>query len=433
MENSEPKTCPVLMHGGKPCGRRPYYGDKCRCHSEKEDKNVEPFQQELDKIFADEKAEYYDLTGFYFPKTGYKLPREYAKDVYFSAAGFSGTVDFVLAAFLGAAVFNRATFSGVAHFIGAEFSGAANFSEAVFSGEADFIEAEFSGAADFSLAKFSGAANFDAEGNKDRMFLDEANLTTCSLLLPEKIKFRKVSLANCRFLETDMSQVQFIDVTWAKKPKFVKWLPRRKAVHDEVSISDNWFKWLRCKIKREKEPPKPEYNLIAQLYRHLQANYINNYRYTEASDFYVGEQEMMRKAKGSGWMVWRRWVCTNFVYKWISYYGESFILPLAWLAVTLFGSALYLLLDGINPSSSPSGAEINYDLCAEGEFFLLNSAYWQVFVRNLSFVTFNRADVSRSLPEWYQLGIVTLENIVVVVLVTFFVLALRRRYKRKGF
>jgi hypothetical protein len=77
--------------------------------------------------------------------------------------------------------------------------------------------------------------------------------------------------------------------------------------------------------------------------------------------------------------------------------------------------------------------EMDYDLSWSGSFFLFNGDYWNAFLRNLSFVTFNRAGISQILTQPYQHGIVAIENIVVVVLVTFFVLALRRRYKRKGF
>jgi len=405
------------MHDGKPCGRPIKDGNKCICHSEKESKVIRLFQQELDKIFADASSMYYDLTGFVFPKEGYKLPKEYNKETYFRGAKFWGEADFDSATFSGGADFVGATFSGEADFYKAKFSGYALFSRAKFSGYALFSRATFSGEAGFVGATFSritwfystrfekhadlsyckvgkdAVVTFDGQElqkkNKD-MFSARAYFMSCTFAEPKNVKFRKVSLGKCAFLETDLSGVQFVGATWAKKPKFFRWFPRN-AVYDELAQN-------------------PEHKLIEQLYRRLQINYVNNYRYSEAGDFYIGEQEMMRKAKGSGWKVWRRIVCTNFIYKWISYYGQSFLLPLFWMLAVLFLFPIYLIYDGI-----------------------IKSGYWNAFWKNLSFVTFNRADISKYVTEPYQQGIVTIEGLLLVVLVTFFILALRRKYKRKTF
>jgi uncharacterized protein YjbI with pentapeptide repeats len=521
MEAAEERTCQVEMYdpyaeyrdvgmllpvedsavGGKLCGRPLYDGEKCICHSEKENKEVRLFQQELDKIFGDDAGEYYDLTRFVFPQNGYILPRKYKKDTYFDYSEFSREADFgqavfshkvffrevrfskkakfLSAMFAGATDFGNAIFSEEAYFLGATFSEKArfhsaaffgkadfrrstfldaaetDFGSATFSGDAEFFETTFSNKADFSKVAFQGKTDFrwatfqrkalyhssrfensvDFSGceigkeaivsfdggehpkENREMFAAEANFVSCTFAASGHIKFRKVSLENCRFLETDLTEVQFVDVTWARTPKFLKWFPRN-AVYDEVSIHDNWFKWLRSKIKQqEHNTPDPQYKLIAEPYRRLQANYINNYRYAEAGDFHIGEQEMVRKAKGKI----GQYLSTNFLYKIISYYGESFLLPLFWLIVALLGFSLWLL------------CEMDYDLSWSGSFFLFNGDYWNAFLRNLSFVTFNRAGISQILTQPYQHGIVAIENIVVVVLVTFFVLALRRRYKRKGF
>ena len=393
------------MHHLKHCGRPLYDGEKCICHSEKEDKDLALFQQELDKLFADEQADYYDLTSFFFPKSGYKLPRKYKKDIYFITATFSGNADFGWATFSGRADFGRATFSGNAYFQRATFSRNAIFSRVTFSGEAGFGVATFSGEAWFYSTQFEKGVSFlyckaydakvifNGEGlqreNKE-MFPVDSDFRSCSFAAPQNITFRKVSLAKCRFLETDVTRVQFIDVTWANKPKLFKWFPRR-AVYDELA--------------RHRD-----YNLTAQLYRRLQKNYMDNFQYAEAGHFYIGEQEMVRKSQGSGWWIWRRIFCTNFLYKIISYYGESFILPLFWILAVLFLFPLYLVYDG-----------------------LIAGGFWDAFWKNLSFVTVSRPDVGKYLIEPYQQGLVILEGLLLIILVTFLILALRRKYKRKTF
>ena len=525
MENTEQKTCQVEMHDDKQCGRPLYDGEKCICHSKKEDKDVELFQKELDKIFSDDEAAYYDMTCFIFPKDGYKLPMNYKKDTYcyeatflgkadFEGATFSGDADFFYATFSGDADFSDAKFSGKAYFFEAKFLGKANFFTTTFLGEADFravkfsgethfSEAMFSGDAEFGSAAFSGdaifwkltfsgearfgEATFSGEANfrmtmfseyanfirakflreanfngamfsgftwfrltrfekrvifhcqvskdavvtfngeklgeeKEEMFPDGADFSSCIFAQPKNIMFRKLSLEKCEFLETDVTEVQFVDVAWASKPKFFKWF-RRQAVCDEFSR-------------------KPDYKLIAQLYRRLQKNYIDNFQYAEAGDFYIGEQEMVRKAKGSGWKVWRRIFCTNFLYKYISYYGESFLLPLFWLAFVLLLLPAVLLYDGINLNPTlqdPAVVEtVNYEWSwSPGDFLPVSGDsrrdYWEAFVANFSVIAYSRSDIGKYLPESGTRFIVTIESLIVIALLAFFLLALRRQYKRKTF
>ncbi len=550
MENTEQKTCQVKMHGGKPCGRRVYDRDLCICHSKVSNKNVNLFQDELDRIFADGQTECYDLTGFFFNSSDVHLPTEFKKeavfknarfvtgnllskaDVYdksltsflhsidekrarreklsltvheeypsvttfhsdvdfsstefdeiahfdgvlfhgqvdfrrskftkgasfhlarfkedalFENAQFEHEVSFWCASFFKNADFGDALFRGTSHFQ-CGFSGDTGFSRARFLSDSDLSEARFEGRTLFEFARFEKDASFfdthflgptsfcacefagitmftgtfakqvefiwcqagenaritfdGGSQHVSKMFVEGADFSALDLTDPKQIRFHKVSLEKCRFIETDVSAAEFTDVKWDMKGKLL----RRNAVFDDVSPNTFWTFWRTSEgTEKAKEPPKYQYSLIAQLYRRLQANYVKNYRYAEASDFYVGEQEMIRKAKGRVW----QYLSTNFLYKIISYYGESFLLPLFWLLAVLFLFPLYLIYDGI-----------------------IKDGYSDAFWKNLSFVTFNRADISKYVTKPYQQGIVTIEGLLLVVLVTFFVLALRRQYKRKTF
>jgi uncharacterized protein YjbI with pentapeptide repeats len=485
MENTEPKTCQVLMHNDKLCGRPLYDREFCICHSKMRTKNIDLFQEELDKIFADEMAEYYDLTKFYFPKARYQLPREYKKDVHFLRATFSGAADFSqvkfsaqadfswamfsgeaefsqvkfsaeadftganfsgeagfgnamfsgkavfiwttfsgkavfgVATFLGVAIFGRSTFSGEANFSQDEFSGAVSFRGAKFTGATDFCEATFWGVADFRWASFSEGSSviFNGEELKKRkreMFPAGAEFIGCSFAEPKNVKFRKVSLEKCKFLETNVTEVQFVDVSWARVGELLE-RSSRDAVYDEFSA-------------------KPDHNLIAQLCRRLQANYVNNYRYAEAGDFYIGEQEMVRKAKGKV----GQYLSTNFLYKIISYYGESFLRPLFWLAFVLLLLPAVLLYDGINLNPAVQSTAVVETVKYEwswspGDFLPAKSDYWETFVANFSLIAYSRSDIGKYLPESGTRFIVTIESLIVIALLAFFLLALRRQYKRKTF
>jgi len=537
------------MFNDKPCGRALYDGGKCICHSDKQDKDIELFQQELDKIFADKEAELYDLRRFVFPVDGWRLPSEFNKSVFlyearfcgeagFSRARFSTDVTFLEARFSGTASFDGASFSGNADFYGAQFSGEAFFTFAEFSGKAGFDDAEFSdatffdhlrftGAADFHGAQFSGEADFtgaqflgaaDFHGTQfsrnavfdavlfrgkadfgDAKFLgvtdfnyavfsspadfegarfsglarfggcsfgSTVNFRECHVLengrlsfdreperqlaslhmlypwVPEEPKmfehwadfshmtvekkdspcFRKTHLAKCLFLETDVTKVSFTDVTWPTVPKFFKWFPRC-AVCDEV--------WAAQKGKGDS--PRPDYRAIARLNRQLQKNYAENLQYAQAGDFYIGEQEMERKAKGR----LRQYLCASSLYKLVSYYGQSYLLPFFWLVLARLTFPLYFLYDGIKLYPNAEGLhvdEVNYAWSwRPWDCLFLTRDYWNTFFNHLSFITFDRSAINLYGFQPYQKAIIVLQTVLIIILITFFLLALRRAFKRKSF
>lgn len=370
---------------------------------------------------------------------------QFSQETDFREAKFSGKADFMGARFLQDVYFVDARFSGEAEFFGAKFSGSAYFGRAKFSRKAGFRWAQYWSNARFVSTLFTRCVDFsnctwgkdshvvfDAEDLKDnKMFLQGASFLSLILLNPKQLIFRKVSLEECAFLETDTSKAQFIDVDWPMKGRWFK----RKAVYDQISPDVKWLKWNESENKQEtKEPPKYQCNLIAQLYRRLQANYVSNYRFPEAGDFYIGEQEMMRKAKGK----YRQYFCTNLLYKIISYYGESFTLPLLWLLLTLFVFPGLLLYGGINLDydSQITGLveTVNYDWTwSPKDLLLLKSDYWNTLAVNLSFVTFHRSEITTYLPQILQRAMVNLQILLVIALAAFFLLALRRKFKRKSF
>jgi hypothetical protein len=114
-----------------------------------------------------------------------------------------------------------------------------------------------------------------------------------------------------------------------------------------------------------------------------------------------------------------------------SYYGQSVLLPLVWLFFTFLLFPLYQILDGIKLGSD--NLFTNYDLSFPGEFLFFSTDYWRTVAKNLQLVTLNHGDVAECLPELYQQFFLTIETLWVIVLTAFFVLALRRRFRRKSF
>jgi hypothetical protein len=415
----EDKTCQVEMLWGKPCGRQCLPNDdRCICHSEDPDKDQELFEIEVENQL--ERDDVHDFTRFVFPD-----------GCNFAEVTFTGRVDFQGAEFKGDANFFHATFTGDANFLAATFTGYAEFEEATFKGDAKFWDATFTGDADFAECHVTEKAHvrFDSEYREDAMFAREASFCGVRIDDGARLTFRKMSLDKCRFLETDLTRVEFREVEWHQEPRDARWLQWLlgflPAQLKNVLMPP--FDWLFDEIGSKKYKP------VAQSYRQLQANYGEKYHYRQAGSFHIGEQEMMRKGYGKV----RQYLCAAFFYRVVSLYGESYGRPLFWLGSVLLGFPAYLLFDGIMLRSSIQDLSVratNYEWSwSLSDFLLFKADYWNTFFMNLSFVTWNRSAISSHLPDWYQRGFVTGESMVMAVLVTFSVLALRRQFKRKSF
>lgn len=508
MTEHQEGTCKFMMLLGNPCGRSLFDGERCVCHSDKQNRQ-DGFRAEVVSVLSDPDSQRFDFTGFIFPE-GFELRPEYEKPVYFDKAVFLGYVSFLGSEFFGRVSFVEAEFRSHAQFQRAKLRGGGDFTRATFYksvdfsnahfGElrdgqpsmaktqfvrttfresADFSDADFDGIVVFLRSTFKGEASFqlaDVEGDMsfnntvfesvaefdgtviereasltfdggadarepEMMFRQEAGFTVFRLNQPKQLGFRMVDLANCRFLETDLSKVEFVDVKWSKvvcwpgslldriRPmtRFMKrrnWCSRL-AVGDETLGPDMWPQ--RTTHPKADHWSDVQYVLIANLYKQLQRNYIADYSYGESGQFYQGEQEMIRKAKGK----WRRYFCANNAYRLISLYGESFGLPFLLIAATLLLYPIFLLSNGV--VLSPGAPTVNYAFDMSGDFIPLTADYCSAFWKNLTFVTFNRSEIAAHLTEPYQQGMITFESIWIVVLVTFFVRALWRRFRRKSF
>lgn len=440
------KTCQVKMHDGKPCGRELYDDECCIFHSKKEDKDGELFQKGLDGILRVVSVETHDLTSFIFPD-GVTFLSRFSRPVIFQGATFVGVADFAGATFKGEADFSEATFKGEASFSTAVFEGDAHFgrivfeqkayfADAIFKGEASFWDTVFKDWAHFGNVAFKGGAllwgttfecgvnllgavfedslSINAEfcDNK-KLFHSEADFTCVKLSKPEKTEFQKVDLSNVRFLETDLRGVHFTDVEWYREKG-----TGRNRVFDEVEtpIFRNF-----------------DYALIAQLYRRLRANYEENLQYSEAGDFYIGEMEMTRKAEKN---IFKK--LPLLFYKAISNYGESYYRPLGWIAAILLIFPLLFMFAGIQPISfdpnNPMEDVIHYrlDFSSTQSFSPTTEKvgdYYTSFLYSMSVFSFIRDKKYTTIDNWGH-TLFVLESILGPVTLAFFLLALRRRFKR---
>jgi len=271
-------------------------------------------------------------------------------DADFGGVTFSKTACFEGARFEGEAGLSSAKFLGGAEFWGAAFQGAADFRDATFQREADFQDATFQGEADFARARFEREVRFGGEGN-DRVFTSEADVDFryARFGQPENVVFQHVSLGRARFLDTDVRHVDFTDVEWARRPF---WRPRWVKPRGRFAVWDE--------LEPEEAEADKDHALIGKLYRQLKHNYEEQRDPITAGDFHFGEMHMRRLSNPSRSPLVRflkRNLSFLALYRWISGYGEDYLLPLAWIVgvILVFAAAFAFTPALALQTNPPSG------------------------------------------------------------------------------
>lgn len=446
---TRPDTCPVCVDSFTLCGRESYADDPkgyCICHSENRKKDSDAFQREVERMLA---GKNYNFRWFVFPDYAVFPRAVFAGDASFAHATFQGKAAFGTATFHGEAAFYYATFQGAAHFgaarfqdaahfEGATFQGEARFWHAMFQGEAAFLEATFQGEAHFEDATFHGVAHFGGAtfqgaahfqgatfhgaagfwhatfqgaagfvGEEEKRVFSESHDADFSLATFErakKVEFAHVNLRRARFVGTDVREVDFTDVKWAPRSFWRKPVPC-SAAWDE--------------LRREGKGERKDYQRIRKLYQQLKENYEERRDPITAGDFHFGDMEMRRLAPRED----RRSPLFLFLYRWISGYGEDYILPLVWIGAVLVGFALafaYVPSLALRPSAGSTAAAIS-------------GCFWQRMQKTLLY----SAMCFLLRPEKYYQPVNDLgrylslaEGVIGPVLIAMFTLALNRRFKR---
>ncbi|MEK6709464.1 MAG: pentapeptide repeat-containing protein [Nitrospinota bacterium] len=255
----------------------------------------------------------------------------------FDGATFGEGASFGGARFGERASFDGATFGGGAWFGGATFGEGASFDEATFGEGASFERTKFLGSASFFKATakgrltFSGELNPSAPGGPHRVFPASENAAInfewMTLEQPERVLFHSVDLQRAFFLYTDISNLNFVDVTWPQDERgnivFLGRCEPKEACGYEPPRSSTAFKWLELQCQQ------------------LKLNYETKRNYAEAGDFHWAEMEYRRRRH---WMNKERLSAVMLdAYKFLSGFGER--IPRA-AAVLLVSLLLAVFLQG---------------------------------------------------------------------------------------
>ncbi len=444
MVSNSPECGYISLYGRCDLPRISPENNVCILHDQDENKDREFFFKTLrDKVIKEQSNPHLteiDLEGIIFPKDftwqeaiGYNT---FGKEVSFYDAKFSGDVDFDHITFSKNVSFIEAKFHGVANFLAAEFIGEANFGGSTFRGFADFGMVTFVGDAIFEEAIVSGAATFEgARFNKALKFVDTAfpsqnsegfiRFEDVKLEEPEQVLFTNVDLSKVFFLGTDVEDVHFTGVTWPRKPERLWLLPFIKEIfnvvfdHLEMERSDKSNEdGARVSFSGTRENKKA---LIGELYRQLRVNYERNRREIEGSHFYIGQVDMRLK---TGELKWHHRQLFR-LYRWLALYGESFGRPLAVYILFNLIAAFAYLYGGFTVAGKLIPCDFPPNLTCLGTFL-------DVYLHAVSIALTAGVSPGRELPDasWWQ-WVARFVNIGVdVLLIAFFIIALRRQFRR---
>jgi hypothetical protein len=193
-EAAKEQGCPVIMYGGRRCGRPIYKASPgadetpvCLMHSRDPNKDDAAFQAEVEGILQEAGEGVADFTRFVFPSTSYSRRKFAARCFFewatftqvalFNGARFTQEANFFMAAFKRDASFLGAGFTGTAYFSGAKFTHGALFFGATFEQAATFNQATFERGAQFSNATFTGEAFFIETSFEGYAHLSRATFT----------------------------------------------------------------------------------------------------------------------------------------------------------------------------------------------------------------------------------------------------------------
>ena len=392
--------------------------------------------------------------------------RPTAKPLSFSWVAFSEKADFSWVTFTWEAYFKKATFSGNADFSGATFTGDAVFLGATFSGSADFRGANFTRDAVFWGATFKGRTLFQHTTFPTKEEQGWVSFQELAIEKPEEFFFEDVALSRTSFLRTNLTKVQFTDVTWATKPERVlpSWAhnilvsvfrrlpPKAQRVTRLLRVEHNVL-YDHLEMEREEKSHKekgtaPTQNraitpgegeegradrqqretqnkarLVANLYRQLRLNYESSRQEGEAGHFYIGQMDMRRRDPDT--VGFTRLALAS--YRAVAMYGESAWRPLIlyFLFSFLLFAPLYLFA-GFSWGDPPQS--VSYVLTWHGTLFPFGGDYLKAWYLSVTAGTLLRGNV-QVIADW-GLVLAYVNMVWDIFLISLFLIALRRHFRR---
>ena len=432
---------------------------KCILHAPLKDKDINEFQDAIDHIVeqAPKNNDRCDFSKCFFPQdyqVNAGLKKAFQFGLNFISATFSGDANFSSANFSGDAYFSSATFEGYSYFgftderhfeheKETKFKGRVLFNNCQFKKLARFIYTQIH-SAEFEGASFKAARFYDVKAISRKT--DDDDEPTPPLIEFRYVPFdedQKVSIHSTDinfwdFEGTDLRPIDFSNMTWMEHSRsfFGKKVAKRLAVFNEINPnlmrldqpepgSEN-EKWITENEGSSREDLRKILPKVERMYRQLKLNFETKKNYVRGGEFYVSEMEM-RRLKFDPWS-WGR--LPHWVYRESSLYGESYGRAL-WVFFTMgvIFTFIFLILGyeikmGTNDSMFV-GFFPSKDHTAKD---FLENLTWGLQHTFRSMTLLGRPDLN--FIEGWKSGIAIVLSVIGATQLGFFLVALRRRFRR---
>lgn len=229
-----------------------------------------------------------------------------------------------------------------------------------------------------------------------------------------RTRFRNIDFTNVYLFDSKLIDVDFISTNWKTENN-------RFVIGDEIVFRTNEKpRYYPLKSLQELKETK---SIVESLYLQLCANYDRRRLFEMSGKFYISAMEMRRLSRGN-WLKrnllsWEAW------YKYISNYGQSSSRAFWGIILMLVVCSVIILFDlnlhHINNTTSPAGLFQNISDTIKS--FLIAFKYNLYYlIRPVGTSFESKISLTAFVTAW--------ERIIVLVLGTFFLLALRRRFRR---
>jgi len=320
-----------------------------------------------------------------------------------------------------------------------------SFAGSLLDGTINFHNTVFHGFVDMSFVRI-GKLSFDAAGvPHHRMF--ESGISLFGIRLSEEsiLQFRHIDLRTARFVETPMEAVEFIASRWGKPTDE---LGDERHINSVVTTFKNQDKNAAHNASNDEfqrfglhyeDDISHAYIEVAQVYRRLQQKYLDYIDPFQAGVFHQKEMKMVQQAIRyqihDVWVKGKRWggvkgvglYLLYTIYNHIFRYGESIGLPAFYLTIILLGTPALLLFLGV----SVDGNHIQYILGMPQANLLEVIKDYFTILREVVPVLWFRSHASE-FAGWAG-WILFVEQFLAPFFLTFLILAIRRRFKRKSY
>jgi len=337
-------------------------------------------------------------------------------EVNFSTVQFKKSADFSLSRFNQASLFQRTTFNVGVYFSNSHFLKEAYFQNTMFDGNTYFYKVTFDRLITFDSAKFIGKTrmfkldikklgnfrNIEFQNTSHVLFedfIDNPQLDFENVIFSKNVIFRRIGLKNTVFLKSDIIELNLKECYWNNSNRII--------LKNEIN---------------------GDYESLEGIYRQLKKNYENAKDWELSGKAYRSEMLMRRFSLHSSFISnWYKGliIFNNFLWEWLFYllYGrlsgftQSILTPFVLMLSTVLGFGTFYFYIRLKEYSTFWGCKI------------IDSIEHVSFSDTLQFSLSVASPLFKTDLQYSNWWVQSFEKLIATILLVFFILALRKRFK----